>query len=953
MTFVELLFNGSEALRKLFRKLESTEKKLLNIKWSIVFNNICLNENIMPTFTNIKHHDPAVVNTRQTLEYRKHLILSEIRKKEKNRVDVGRSRDSILEDIEEFQSDRELVVALHDALRLVIENCEKVQKIRTMKKLNELYNGQVLLKENVNSFVNLSNHELTPTEIEFLNLGLNYHIQPKYDKLHKATEMEMLYNQLTELESKNTITIDPRLVDQLAAESGKHRNTKYKSSVTPSLREAAKALKSNEQLIIRKADKSSIYVLMDKSEYLEKLDNILADTTKFQKISKDPTTHLKQEANKLISTLNAAQGDIHMPTIVGDFSPGYLYGNIKTHKPGNPLRPIISQVLTPTYNLAKTLNKIITPFIPAQYMSKSTNDFVDLLHSSNSQGIIASLDVESLFTNVPIDRTIDIILEHTYNNDELKAPKIPKDILKNLLELCTKKAPFRSPGGSLYLQVEGVAMGSPLGPTFANFYMGHLEKLILSNDNSPPSIYTRYVDDIFLQVESVEQLIDLRERFQNNSVLKFTYELSVQNKLPFLDVLVEPKNKRFHTTVYHKPTNHGVCLNAHSECVERYKKSVVINYLNRAYKITGNWHDFHNEVVHIKQMLINNNFSNSTVDSLVNKFLQGKQNRSLNAEDHQVNTPIFYQAQMHEHYRIDERIIRELVTRNVKCNDPNNKLNVIIYYKNLRTSNLIMKNNLTSDPSPLRQTNVVYKFSCSFPHSQAEDYIGMTQTTLSRRLTMHSQTGSIYEHFINHHNEKPTRSQLTENTIIMTRADNRFKLAVKEALLILNHAPTINRQHENFTTILKVHAHRNINQTQTIKPKLILGTPENYEPSPPSPPCPIDKDLPTNTNDIHPIPSTTHNQETNSPTSDISFPSSEPFSDNAHHSIADMHSILSKFRIEPDKLEMVPLHQYKWNNLNFVPSSVPLNEIGDGLDTVESLTISQRVKHLVRRARHK
>ena len=456
-----------------------------------------MNENIMPTFTKFRHHDPAVSNSRQTLEYRKHLILSEVRKKENSRVEVSSSKESILRDIEEFQCDRELVAALHDALRHIIENCEKVQKIRTLKKLNELYNGQILLKENIDCFVNLSNHELTPSEIEYLNLGLNYHIQPKYDKLHKATEIEMLFNQLTELESKNTITIDPRLVNQLAAESGKHRNTKYKSSVTPSLREAAKTLKSNEELIIRKADKSSVYVLLDKSEYFEKLNDILSDTTKFQKISRDPTTQLKQEANKLISTLNAAQGDVHMPTIVGDFSPGYLYCNVKIHKPGNPLRPIISQVLTPTYNLAKTLNRIITPFIPAQYMSKSTNDFVDLLHSSNTQGMIASLDVESLFTNVPIDKTIDIILEHAYNSDELTPPKIPKDILKQLLELCTKKAPFRSPEGGLYLQIGGVAMGSPLGPTFANFYMGHLEQMILSNDNDPPSIYTRYVDDIF------------------------------------------------------------------------------------------------------------------------------------------------------------------------------------------------------------------------------------------------------------------------------------------------------------------------------------------------------------------------------------------------------------------------------------------------------------------------
>ena len=167
-----------------------------------------------------------------------------------------------------------------------------------------------------------------------------------------------------------------------------------------------------------------------------------------------------------------------MPKIIGDFNPGYIYGNVKIHKPNNPLRPIISQVLTPTYKLAKAINKIISPFIPHQYTLKSTNDFIDLLHDNTCEGSIASLDVESLFTNVPIDPTIDLILQHTYNHKTLPPPKMPKEILKQMLELCTKEAPFRSPDGNLYLQIEGVAMGSPLGPTFANFYMGHLEEKV-------------------------------------------------------------------------------------------------------------------------------------------------------------------------------------------------------------------------------------------------------------------------------------------------------------------------------------------------------------------------------------------------------------------------------------------------------------------------------------------
>ena len=64
----------------------------------------------------------------------------------------------------------------------------------------------------------------------------------------------------------------------------------------------------------------------------------------------------------------------------------------------------------------------------------------------------------------------------------------------------TTESHFWSPDGKLYKQIEGVAMWSPLGPTFANFYMENLEQSILLDNNIKPSVYCRYVDDIFVVV---------------------------------------------------------------------------------------------------------------------------------------------------------------------------------------------------------------------------------------------------------------------------------------------------------------------------------------------------------------------------------------------------------------------------------------------------------------------
>ena len=83
-------------------------------------------------------------------------------------------------------------------------------------------------------------------------------------------------------------------------------------------------------------------------------------------------------------------------------------------------------------------------------------------------------------------------------------------------------------------------------------------------------------------------------------------------------------------------------------------------------------------------------------------------------------------------------------------------------------------------------------------------YVGLTQTTLSQRITMHLQSGSIKEHFRLHHNTQVTRQDIANNTTIVARASNRYQLAIKEALIIQNTQPIINRQFNNFSNILKL-----------------------------------------------------------------------------------------------------------------------------------------------------
>lgn len=118
--------------------------------------------------------------------------------------------------------------------------------------------------------------------------------------------------------------------------------------------------------------------------------------------------------------------------------------------------------------------------MPRRYNVKSTYEFLQLLRTCDEPSNIASLDVESLFTNVPVTRTIEIILQNVYHHESLPPPKIDRETLRALLTVCTTKTPFKHINGELYVQIDGVSMGSPLGPTFAEYYMCELENRVFA-----------------------------------------------------------------------------------------------------------------------------------------------------------------------------------------------------------------------------------------------------------------------------------------------------------------------------------------------------------------------------------------------------------------------------------------------------------------------------------------
>ena len=92
---------------------------------------------------------------------------------------------------------------------------------------------------------------------------------------------------------------------------------------------------------------------------------------------------------------------------------------------------------------------------------------------------MGSLDVNSLSTNIPLDETIDICVNQLFENTDT-VEGFTKLELKQLLSLAIKESCFIF-NGLLYKQIDGVTMGSPLGPSLANGFLSYHEKNWLNN----------------------------------------------------------------------------------------------------------------------------------------------------------------------------------------------------------------------------------------------------------------------------------------------------------------------------------------------------------------------------------------------------------------------------------------------------------------------------------------
>ena len=392
--------------------------------------------------------------------------------------------------------------------------------------------------------------------------------------------------------------------------------------------------------------------------------------------------------------------------------------------------PILSANGTPTYNLSQFLVELLNNTISSEFTLKNSYEFVNRISSFKdaNQYIMASFDIVSLFTNIPVNETIKLILDKHFPNINSTFHNFNRKDFETFLNLSLKNTNFFF-NNKLYTQIDGLGMGLPCAPTLANLFLSHHESIWLNNCplDFKPVFYNRYVDDTFLLFKNYEH-IDLFLNYLNaqHNNIKFTKELEVDNSLPFLDVLITKVDNRFQTGIYRKPTFTGLGSNYFSCDSFLFKINSIQTLVYRAYHLSSNLFNFHKEVTFLKNFFKDNSFPVLLVEKCIKKFL----NKIYTTVQPIQTVPkkIVYVSFPYLDY-MTGKLKNELVSI-LNSRFPQLNVRLVFTNKNSIASLFRHKEKL---PNNLR-SNIIYKFECE---SCKALYFGSTTRHFKSRIAEH------------------------------------------------------------------------------------------------------------------------------------------------------------------------------------------------------------------------
>ena len=798
--------------KDILRQFEKLVSKLAAYQQHLRYFDRCIEMNLIPEFIKFKppdlevYKDPSIFY-KKVLHEQRRLVLTttrEIRAKYQAFLEMLRNK------LNTFDF-RLLLLLLHENVikKLVLE-----KNITHNKKLYALWQNQ--RPQTPECIVNFSDRDLTLSERHALVYGLNHHILPnKINPLQIKSNIDSQINKICYFNKVNLTFDDKNMIreatDKFTHEAEKICNTKQNRHLHRTLRN----LSNNNGIKICKMDKGVGLVILNENDYCRKLDNIICDRTRFTRLDYNINTNKVQDCmnspwivkeNKIIRycrqhLLNVVDKSTYGRIYPSGSQPGKMYGMAKNHKPNCPLRPVLSAINTAEYHLAKWLEQQIRPYLSSRFSVSSTADFVQELSGLDplSSDVLCTFDIESLYTNVPLNEVIDSMADLIYSESAPSSffvdSNISKTVFKNMLKTCSQSIFLYK--DNVYKQHDGLSMGSPLAPLMAEWFMAGIEHQIFQNTTAyTPKFYKRYVDDIFAVFKSTADrdsfFQTLNSQHQN---LKFTMEANI-DQLPFLDVSVSIKGEKYQTQVYRKPTNTGVIMNYKCDAPLTWKRSLIKCLLKRAFVNSSNYKLFRIEIETLRAILKSNAYPDTFVHNIISQFLseygktaedfdmnkndQGNRRRQLlvkEFDDVYLNIPYVGRPSSKLHHTINRR----MQAHGLWVKAAYNTKKVASYFS------------LKSKCSSLFKANVVYQFSCS--RDENKSYIGATRRQLFRRIRDHNdpkKDSAVFEHMFNCNYCKNIEN-ISDSFKILSKG-TKTNLDSLESLYIYTKRPILNNK---------------------------------------------------------------------------------------------------------------------------------------------------------------
>jgi hypothetical protein len=666
---------------KLFGYFVKKQIRICALKSAIAFILTCKNEDLIPTFARFHLANPHIADTKLRQKCARHILQAEMKYKQRLLSRTARYLRRLDAELKQSVSHIIYIRLQSISQEIVKRQMSKIERTHKTKlgalrekKIRRAPHRQILdpvtnrprqildpvtnlSQEMGDPVTNLSKYILTNSEHAALINGLNHVYPPeKLDQPQLVCNMEYFYARLL-----NVRTAYRHYEQKSATEVVHHQLTSLQLSGASELRETAnsfrkvaqselkkmgsehrktfstlRSLAKNKSIIITRPDKGRGVVIMDRTDYVQKMNTILDDRSAFTLINHDPTLDNENELTRFLLVLkkegfiNDQEYKLACPS---GSRPARIYGVSKLHKKREnyPLRPVMSATKTVAYGLGKMLANRLNTLRTSPYMIKDRSDFVQKIRKSEFvDKTMVSFDVTSLFTKVPLTYTINLILDEMYptcssickykQRSRLCVKCRNRSNFEHLLRMATSKTHFIF-DKKMYVQHNGVAMGAPLAPIIADIFMSHLEETLM-NRLKQSGVYEwhRYVDDTFVLVEpttKVENVLEILNNFHPS--ISFTRQLETNGSLPFLDVWVtrSTETKTFQTAVYRKETFTGLMIKWDSFVPKSYKKGSIVTMLHRALATCSTYSSLAIEFDNIRQIGLHNGYPLSYIDTRI------------------------------------------------------------------------------------------------------------------------------------------------------------------------------------------------------------------------------------------------------------------------------------------------------------------------------------------------